>query len=918
MGPGRKQTLKYFLLPGVVPRVGRFFSSGFSHVALYMASVFGMVRLLPPGHPYLIQDNVSRFGIRHVLAEARRNLVFSRANIDQVIVYYTLLIGIFLLFMQFAMLGLSFTMQAAYATIITPVDTMNRFGVAFMLTTPDATNDVAFILMDYVFGAQGIFTDAFGRGTCLANNAPCFTGTASYGAWPTGWHTALHALFRFYNFGILAVGIIIFLYLVVSVTAETAQSGTPFGQRFNRTWAPVRLILAIALLVMVPFGTGGQTGFNIAQVITLHIAKWGSGLATNGWTAFNRSLNTAATTPMGAPSNLVALPNPPQFNTFLEFMYVAHTCINAEQWVNNRTIRFYQVRDAIPAKVNPVTGVQTFAAVPAAAQPMPANFQAALDFSYGGNIDIAIGEYDPSLYQLEKGYVKPVCGAFRLPLKVQSCPNENPGGCMLHERYYGIMYQMALTDPLYQFDGFQMASRTTPTDNRVPRMPLATAADFRSDYIDYYDGKIVAAINAARIAQIADPNWFIAIVQYGWGGAGIWYNRIAQYNGTFAAAAFGLPVALSYPEVMINVAKERGRTLNFVPVSERYNPSLPSGKMVKFDSPGDAYIAIALYQAHRAWQDMFEKPKGNFFVDTITGLFGLEGLLSMYQNNDVHPMVQMTVLGRSLVETAVTNLSVAFGAGALGGVANIMGYSGAATFSAAVSSMMGQIALVALGMGFVLAYIIPMMPFLYFFFAVGVWLKSVFEAMVAMPLWALAHVRIDGEGIPGPAALDGYYLLLEILFRPFLIVVGLVSGLIIFAAEVAVLHQIWQLVVSNMTGFDGVSTVAQISAGYAPPPGAGSGVTGALEFKRGAVDEFFFTIMYAIVVYMLGLASFKMIDLIPDNVLRWMGTGVQSFGQIVKDPAENLVSYSFVFTSAVTGKIGEGLQGLQGLASRNR
>ncbi|HEY8191448.1 MAG TPA: hypothetical protein VIG74_03405, partial [Alphaproteobacteria bacterium] len=390
-----------------------------------MACVFGMVRLLPPGHPYLSRDNASRFGIRHVLAEARRNLVFKKENIDQIIIYYTLVGGIFLLFMQFAMLGLSFTMHAAHATLLTPADTMARFGVLSMFATPNANNDVAFILMDYVFGAQGIFTDT-GAGTCLASNTPCFNSTVSYGAWPTGWHTAMHTMFRFYNTGILAVGIIVFLYLVASVTAETAQSGTPFGQRFNRTWAPVRLILAIALLVMVPFGTGGQTGFNIAQIITLHVAKWGSGLATNGWATFNRSLNTSATSPMGPPANLVSKPNPPQFNTFLEFMYVAHTCVMAEQWTNNRDIRFYQVRDSIPAGYDNRTGVQTSAPVPAGAQPMPGNFQAALGFSYGGNIDIRIGEYDPIAYQLEKGNVKPVCGEFRLPLKVQSCPASNP------------------------------------------------------------------------------------------------------------------------------------------------------------------------------------------------------------------------------------------------------------------------------------------------------------------------------------------------------------------------------------------------------------------------------------------------------------------------------------------------------------
>ena len=54
------------------------------------------------------------------------------------------------------------------------------------------------------------------------------------------------------------------------------------------------------------------------------------------------------------------------------------------------------------------------------------------------------------------------------------------------------------------------------------------------------------------------------------------------------------------------------------------------------------------------------------------------------------------------------------------------------------------------------------MPFIYFFFALAGWIKSIFEAVVAMPLRALAHLRIDGEGLPGPGATNGYFLLLEI------------------------------------------------------------------------------------------------------------------------------------------------------------
>ena len=77
----------------------------------------------------------------------------------------------------------------------------------------------------------------------------------------------------------------VILYFVVAIIAETAQSGTPFGNRFSHAWAPVRLVLFFALLI--PF----NNGINGAQLITLYTAKWGSGLATNGWIRFNETIN---------------------------------------------------------------------------------------------------------------------------------------------------------------------------------------------------------------------------------------------------------------------------------------------------------------------------------------------------------------------------------------------------------------------------------------------------------------------------------------------------------------------------------------------------------------------------------------------------------------------------------------------------
>ncbi len=63
------------------------------------------------------------------------------------------------------------------------------------------------------------------------------------------------------------------------------------------------------------------------------------------------------------------------------------------------------------------------------------------------------------------------------------------------------------------------------------------------------------------------------------------------------------------------------------------------------------------------------------------------------------------------------------------------------------------------------------------------------------------------------------------------------------------------------------------------------------------------------------MASFKLIDLIPNNILRWMGQSVATFGDQREDPAQGLVSRASVGSQQALGKIGGGLQGVVKAAS---
>ena len=119
-----------------------------------------------------------------------------------------------------------------------------------------------------------------------------------------------------------------------------------------------------------------------------------------------------------------------------------------------------------------------------------------------------------------------------------------------------------------------------------------------------------------------------------------------------------------------------------------------------------------------------------------------------------------------------------------------------------------------------------------------------------------------------------------------------------------VLHQIFDLVVANTGGFD---ASLEISA----PAGYQTKVTQ----WRSAIDEFFFTVIYTIIVYLMGMSSFKLVDLIPNNILRWMGQSVATFGDQREDSGQALTSTSTVGAQQTLGSLKGGLNSIAGLGN---
>jgi len=83
--------------------------------------------------------------------------------------------------------------------------------------------------------------------------------------------------------------------------------------------------------------------------------------------------------------------------------------------------------------------------------------------------------------------------------------------------------------------------------------------------------------------------------------------------------------------------------------------------------------------------------------------------------------------------------------------------------------------------GMTIAFVLPMIPWVMWIAGVAGYLILVCEAVIAVPLWMLAHMTFEGAGLHGRAT-EGYALIFNVLFRPTLMLFGLFLGYFVFAA----------------------------------------------------------------------------------------------------------------------------------------
>ena len=143
-----------------------------------------------------------------------------------------------------------------------------------------------------------------------------------------------------------------------------------------------------------------------------------------------------------------------------------------------------------------------------------------------------------------------------------------------------------------------------------------------------------------------------------------------------------------------------------------------------------------------------------------------------------------------------------------------------------------------------LAYLLPVVPFIRFLFGILTWILSVIEALLAITIFAAAHVtREDHDHLVTRATRMGWLFLPGLVLRPVLMIFGLVLGYFAFLAIMTLLNAAWV-------------PLMQISQA--------SGSTSQVGFLAMLV-------LYTVVAWTAINSAFKLIDILPRQVLAWIG-----------------------------------------------
>jgi conjugal transfer/type IV secretion protein DotA/TraY len=714
-------------------------------------------------------------------------------------------------------------------------------GDAMATSTPTATS---------LFGSPNDAPIQWLQNTVQGSNATIsetFLGT--YGIYNNNGgdsiQTGLQMVLSWYSYAMLVIGSFLLLYYLVRIIAETAHTGRP-GGRANQLWAPIRTVLAIGLLVPL------STGLNSGQMIVLNLASEGSALASNTWTQFLSAMaGSIATGANGALSS-------------------SASAAAEEQAVYN-----YFLIEVCENLYNTMLTQSDFASASSALSPP----------GIAWNISPTPHSLSPSgtLYTYGNSLNQTMCGQMQVDnptaVAAPSGPTAGTNGSTLNSQMSTASQTLA-NDIMSKINnawnsdvGSLMTAAGGPVSLYVTAVlagnaPPASILGTLQGYAVNYNQDLTSGVTKAMSDSTSAINDALTddAVALGWLSAGTMYMTIARLQSTISDSLMYAPTVTGPNLQTLRGIATGGRVAAPYAMRDMFDPE-PSvtalTSMGTLENRLIAYLGAAsnMVANQGTTPTAFTMQSGQIAAasgpETSTG--GLLGIInniySAIQGSGAissgvftgnlpwlgtvvptggFPISDLAVLGANLMKMGAALYAVGIASGA-----SFFGFSGGSGIS-----MLGfAFGTLLFAPGIALAYVLPLMPFIHFLFAVFGWLLALVEAVIEIPIFALAHLDPEGEGVFPQATRAGYHLLLQLILRPLLICIGLIISILLMNGMVDFLNLVFNATVFGVQSSSKVSTFSLL----------------------------IYTVIYAATAYAICNACFKAIDYVPNHALRWIG-----------------------------------------------
>jgi conjugal transfer/type IV secretion protein DotA/TraY len=623
----------------------------------------------------------------------------------------------------------------------------------------------------------------------------------------------LGAMMKIFNSAVLFLGMIFVGYTTIKGTIDSAHDGEVLGKKMSSIWVPLRTVGGTALLL--PLGSG----YSLIQIAILWLALQGVGIGDAIWKAAIEQMNqdNMITRPMIPDSRPLAA-------NILKFEVCA-SAMNKQFAESNRTTRITAL--AVP-KANMNSGellnYDVFDAVPAVGvYTTMKNFSNArysvVDYKWRAN---------------DNTYLNPdVCGSISWKQSWEASEGNS------NTKVIKAPIMAAHTQAVQK-----MIVDLQPVADQIVagQKPAPGALERASN--DYENALRTAAKNAVQNTNDRARSDFMKGAQDGgWIFAGTWYNHIVKMNDVMQSTLNALPT--SEP---IDIAdKETKEVLmtyqDAITTADEYAKNRVEGIR-------QVYYTETNVRAPREGEGAWE------YVRKLISAPFMGAINQMTQEiagSNLNHMSQMKSFGDTIVGTGeamlITLASATGVANSWAAQATIkVGFDVGAVFQF-LSGTLTVLLMLLLGFGVTLSTYVPMIPAITWTTSVVNWFVLVFEAVIAGPLFGVAHVHPDGDDAVGKAG-QGYMMILSLVMRPALMLFGLIGAMLLTQPVTGICNIMFMTVVSGVQA---------------------DSLTGIVSFVA-------FVAIYVVLMTTVVHIVFSLIHWIPDNILRWLGSHAGGLG----------------------------------------